>query len=203
MSGSVKSIVIAAAVSVLFSACAKNPFSTRDTQPPLGAGGTWETPHSPEVAVRNLLFSYNEMVISNYQLCFSELFVFSAPEDSIDAVNDGRPDLFAGWDKTAEIGTATNIFSTFSSTDSLSLLLTLSPATPDLVEDSTAILYRNYTLRILSGHGGEVDTLIALGQATFHLAQEQLNWWTIGWWEDKPIQAGLYDWADFKAAYRR
>jgi len=203
LSGLVKYLLLSGAMSVLMLACAKNPFSTRDTQPPLGSGGTWETPHSPEVAVRNLLFAYNEMVISNYQLCFSEAFVFSAPEDSIDAVNNGRPDLFADWDKMTEIGTATNIFSTFSSTDSLSLLLTLSFSSPDLVEDSIAILYRNYTLRILSGHGGEVDTLIAGGQATFHLAQEQLNWWTIGWWEDKPIQAGLYDWADFKAGYRR
>jgi hypothetical protein len=191
-----------ALVAVAFS-CVKNPFSTRDTEPPQGQIGTWETPQSPDVVIRNLLFAYNEMVIINYERCFSDSFAFSAPEDSIDAANGGRPDLFSDWGKAIEVGTATNIFATFSGADSLSLFLNFAPSSPDLIEDSTAILYRNYTLRILSGHGGSVDTLIAGGTATFHLMQEQLNWWTIRWWEDKPIQAGIYDWGDFKAEYRR
>jgi len=189
---------------LIITACAKNPFSTRDTESPLGSTGTWETPQSPEIVIRNLLFAYNEMNIANYQLCFSRNFVFSSPEDSIDAANSGRPDLFADWDMQAEIGTAANIFTTFSGADSLSLYLSFSSTQPDLVEDSTAIIYRNYILRIIAGHnGGEVDTLTAQGRATFHLAQEQLYWWTVQWWEDKPISAGAYDWGDFKAEYRR
>jgi hypothetical protein len=143
------------------------------------------------------------MVISNYQLCLSDSFIFSAPEDSIDAANGGRPDLFADWNKAAEVGTATNIFATFAGADSLSLFLILTPSTPDLIEDSTAILYRNYTLHITSVHDGIVDTLTARGTATYHLTQEHLNWWTIRWWGDKPLRAGTFDWGDFKAEYRR
>jgi hypothetical protein len=171
----------------------------------LGSGGTWETPQAPEVVVRNLLFAFNERVISNYTLCLSDSFTFSAPEDSIDAVNNGRPDLFADWNKSAEIGSATNVFTTFSGSDTLGLFLTLAPSAerPDLVEDSTAVLYRNYIIRIISGQAGDVDTVTAEGMATYHLSEEQLNWWTISWWEDRPLVAGEYDWGDFKAEYRR
>jgi hypothetical protein len=197
-------IVILILINLSFLGCAKNPFLTRGSEPPLGSGGTWETPATPEMALQNLLFAYNERVISNYELCFSDSFVFSSPEDSIDAVNNGRPDLFADWDKRAEVATATNIFRTFSGSDTMSLYLTLalSPDNNDLVEDSLATLYRNYLVTIVQVHAGTPDTVVAQGLATFHLWQEGLNWWTIWWWEDLPALSGALDWGDFKAGYR-
>jgi hypothetical protein len=184
--------------------CAKNPFSTRGTEPPLGSGGTWETPQSPEAVILNLFNSYNERVISNYQLCFSDSFLFSSPQDSIDAVNSGRPDLFVDWNKQAEVAATTNIFRTFSSSDTMKLFLSLFPAPDhnDLVEDSLATLYRNYSLQIILTHAGVPDTNVAAGLATFHLSQEALNWWTIRWWEDLPAQSAALDWGDFKAEYK-
>lgn len=185
--------------------CAKNPLSTRPTEPPYGSGGTWETPQSPEVLVRNLLFAVNEQVISNYELCLSDSFVFSAVEDSVDAVNSGRPELFADWNKQVESAANANIFSVFSGSDTMSLFLSLasSPNHTDLIEDSTATLYREYIIRIITAHANSADTLAAQGLATFHVWAEQLNWWTIRWWEDTPASAGQFDWGDFKAAYRR
>jgi hypothetical protein len=185
--------------------CAKNPFSTRPSEPPLGAGGTWDTPQSPDVAVRNLLFSYNEKVISNYELCLSDSFLFSAPEDSIDAINDGRGDLFADWGRAVDVASATIIFRNYSGSDTLNLFLTmgLSPENSDVLEDSTATLYRNYNLLIVKVNAGTPDSITASGLATFHLNQEQLNWWTIRWWEDLPSGTGNYSWGDFKAEYRR
>lgn len=186
-------------------ACAKNPFSTRGTEDPYGSAGTWETPQSPAVALQNLLFAYNEMVISNYQLCFSDSFLFSSPEDSIDAVNDGRGDLFADWDKQVEVGVANNIFSTFSATDTLDLFLTLTSAEDyiDIIGDTSAVLYRSYSLVLITAVGDSADTVTAGGLATFHLYQEQLNWWTIYLWEDIPAVSGETDWGDIKAEYRR
>lgn len=187
---------------ILIAACAKNPFSTRGTQDPYGSAGTWETPQSPGVTVQNLLFAYNEMVISNYQLCFCDSFLFSSPEDSIDAVNDGRGDLFADWDKQVEVGVANNLFSIYSANDTLNLLLTLTPAEnySDIIEDTSAVLYRSYNLVLMATAS---DTVIARGLATFHLFQEQLNWWTIYLWEDIPAVSGELDWGDIKAEYRR
>ncbi len=190
---------------ILMAACAKNPFSTRGTQDPYGSAGTWETPQSPGVTVQNLLFAYNEMVISNYQLCFSESFLFSSPEDSIDAVNDGRGGLFVDWDKQVEVGVANNIFSTYSAADTLDLFLTLTSAEDyvDIIGDTSAVLYRNYNLVLITITADSADTVIAEGLATFHLYQEQLNWWTIYLWEDIPAVSGEIDWGDIKAEYRR
>jgi hypothetical protein len=197
----IRAIILAILV---IGSCAKDPFSARHSEPPLGSAGTWETPQSPEVVVRNLLFAYNERNISNYQLCFSDSFIFSAPEDSIDAVNAGRPELFADWNKQVEVATATNIFTTFSGTDTMAYYLTLTsaPDQNDIIEDSTATLFRDYALTIVLTGVGQPDTIEAAGLATFHLNQELLNWWTIGWWEDLPAQTAHYDWGDFKAEYR-
>ena len=200
-----KSAFRMALVALTFIGCAKNPFSTRTGEPPLGAGGTWDTPQSPEVTIRNLLFAYNEKVISNYQLCLSDSFYFSAPEDSIDAVNNGRGDLFSDWNQSVELSTATVIFRNFTGSDTMNMYLTLGPSIEhvDEVEDSTATLYRNYDLLIVKVLAGIPDSVTASGLATFHLTQEQLNWWTIRWWEDLPSGAGIYSWGDFKAEYRR
>ncbi len=190
---------------LMLAACVKNPFSTRDSEYPYGATGTWETPQAPEVAVRNLLFAYNEMIVSNYQLCFSDSFSFSSPEDSIDAVNDGRGELFSLWSKSVEIDVAGNIFSTFQSEDTLDmfLLLAASGNYSDIIEDSVSVLYRLYYLTLISGSPESRDTTTIEGLAAFHLRAEQLNWWTIYLWEDIPANSGQDDWGDFKARYRR
>lgn len=190
---------------ILTAACAKNPFSTRDTEDPYGSAGTWETPQSPSVVLQNLFFAYNEMVISNYELCFSDSFLFSSPEDSIDAVNDGRGDLFVDWNKQVEVGVANNIFSTFSASDTLDLFLTLTSAEDyiDIIEDTSAVLYRSYSLVLINTSSDGADTVTAGGLATFQLYQEQLNWWTIYLWEDIPAVSGETDWGDIKAEYRR
>jgi hypothetical protein len=188
---------------VLFSGCFKDPISTRDTEDPYGSSGTWETPQSPEVTINNLLFAYNEMIISNYQLCFSDSFFYSSPEDSIDAVNDGREDLFANWNRSVEIAVTNNIFSTYSNDSLSNLILTLSVSVDysDLIEDSAAVLHRNYNLAIITSGQDTTLTTVYSGRAVFHLVEEQLNWWTIELWEDVPAQTGE-DWGDFKALYR-
>jgi hypothetical protein len=190
-------------VAVLLTGCFKDPLSTRGTEDPYGSSGTWETPQSPEVTLNNLLFAYNEMVISNYQLCFSDSFRYSSPEDSIDAVNDGRGDLFVDWTRAVEIAVTNNIFSTFTSSDSVNLILTMSPAEEytDQVEDSTAILYRAYDLVVITSNEDTSYTDSYSGRAVFHLFEEQLNWWTVYLWEDIPIDS-QDDWGDFKGLFR-
>jgi hypothetical protein len=200
-----RKISILIIIGLIGAACVKNPFSTRDSDDPYGAAGTWETPQSPDVTVRNLLFAYNEMIISNYQLCFSDSFMFSSPEDSIDAVNDGREGLFANWDYATEIAVTNNIFSLYSASDTLSLFLTMTPseAFSDVIEDTTAVLYRNYNLFNINTSIENPDTTLIRGLATFHLWQEELNWWTIYLWEDIPANSGEDDWGDLKGNFRQ
>lgn len=205
MNRRLRQLTIITAALVTLIGCAKNPFSTRGTEDPYGSAGTWETPQSPEAALRNLISAYNELIISNYQLCFSDSFAFSSPEDSIDAVNDGQGDLFADWDKSVEISAAANLFSTYSANDSLDIYLILSQASEysDVIEDTSAVMYRTYNLVLVAASGSDADTIRADGLATFILKQEQLNWWTITWWGDIPARSGETDWGDIKAAYRR
>ena len=188
---------------VLFAGCFKSPVSTRDTENPYGSTGTWETPQSPEVAVTNLGYAYNELIVANYQLCFSDSFRYSSPEDSIDAVNNGRPDLFVDWDKSVEVSVANNIFSTFANDTLTTYILNMSQAQnySDQVEDSTAILYRSYDLIIYTTNEDTTFSETYSGVAVFHLREEQLNWWTINLWEDIPAATGD-DWGDFKGQYR-
>lgn len=195
--------LVTASVLILFAGCFKNPVSTRGTENPYGSSGTWETPQSPEVTISNLHYAYNEMIVANYQLCFSELFRYSSPEDSIDAVNNGLPDLFAGWNTSVEVSVTTNIFTTFSNSSSLNLILNLSPAEnyTDQVEDSTAVLYRRYELIISTTNEDTTFSESYSGVSVFHLSEEQLNWWTINLWEDIP-DPDVNDWGDFKAQYR-
>ena len=100
-------------LTAIVTGCLKNPYDTRDSQEPAGTSGTWETPATPEVALTNLIFAYNEKNIQNYQSCLADEFVFSAPEDSIDAEAQGNGFLFRDWNKEVEVSTAEKIFSTF------------------------------------------------------------------------------------------
>jgi hypothetical protein len=184
--------------------CIKNPFATRQSEQPAGAVGTWETPASPDIAIRNLLNAYNEKIAQNYQSCLGENFIFSAREDSIAAEAQGLGSLYQGWNKQVETLTAQNIFSTFGvSGKHMDLSFTNSPDNPDSLGDTVAVLYRQYVIRVVVADSLAPDTTIISGLATFHLNQPQFSLWSIYFWEDLPLTPGAYDWGKFKAMYRQ
>ncbi len=184
--------------------CFKNPVATRTGQPPAGIVGTWETPASPEAVIRNLLFSYNEMFIQNFQSCLGENFYFSSPEDSIRAEAQGSGYLYYDWNKSVEISTAQNIFSTFNVPGrKLDLIMSESFDNPDSLGDTLAVVYREYILRSIVIDSLGADTTTMTGLATFRLSQAMLSFWTIDSWKDIPAQPGGLSWGQFKAMYRR
>ena len=199
-------LALAGLVFLLCQAGCKNPFKTRKSPPPIAeTEGTWNTPSQPEVTITNLFHAYNERIISNFDRCLCDSFRFSAPEDSQKAVQDNREELFAAWDKSAEVSVTTNIFITFrQNVDSISYLLLFDPVppVPDDVTDSTATLLRDYELFIFDMKAAPMETTLAKGTATFHLQQTSLNWWCICFWGDIPEVSGGYDWGDFKAEFR-
>lgn len=185
-----------------FQGC-KNPFKTRKSPPPVITEGTWDTPFRPEIVIQNLMHAYNEKVIGNFILCLSDSFRFSAPEDSVKAVQENREELFANWDKSTEVSVTTSIFSTFrQNVDSISFTLSFNPVppVPDEVGDTIAILLRDYQLFIYDLKSAPPET--AQGTATFRMRQTSLNWWSIYFWSDIPDVSGGYDWGDFKAEFR-
>jgi len=196
-------LFIVLAIGLLSAGCLKNPFATRDSELPAGTSGTWETPATPEVVLINLLFAYNEKNIQNFQLCLSDQFVFSAPEDSIEAEAQGNGYLFHDWFKDVELATTQNIFSTFSESGRyLDLILSSSTDYPDSLGDTLAVIYRNYILRVVESDSLGVDTTLIEGLAGFGLSQTQFNWWSIDFWQELPSTRSELDWGDFKAEYR-
>ena len=183
----------------------KNPFKTRESPEPEFSEGTWETPALPEIVIQNLFHAYNEKIIGNFSQCLCDSFRFSAPEDSVDAANLGRPDLFADWDRSVEISVTTSIFNTSrQNPDSFGCAVSfLSTHPPDEVGGTLAILSRKYELLIFDLKAVPPGTTLARGTATFHMRQTSLNWWSIYFWNDIPAKEGEDDWADFKAKFRR
>jgi hypothetical protein len=184
----------------------KNPFRTRKSPPPIVSEGTWETPSQPEIVIQNLLYAYNEKIIGNFVQCLADSFRFSAPEDSIDAVNQGRTDLYAGWNLSVELSVTTRIFDISRQyPDSISYVLSfkLTPPVPDDIGDSLATLSREYELLTISGKSAPPESTLAKGIATFWMRETSLNWWSIYLWKDIAAVANTPDWADFKAQYRQ
>jgi hypothetical protein len=180
----------------------KNPFKTRKSPQPIVWEGTWDTPSDPKIVIQNLLYAYNEKIIGNFILCLCDSFRFSAPEDSIKAVQDNREELFANWDRSTEINVTNSIFTTFrQNVDSISYVLSFdpSPPVPDDVSDTVAVLSRDY-LFIFNFKSAPPET--ATGTATFHMRQTW-NWWSIYFWSDIPDVSGGDDWGDFKAEFRQ
>ncbi len=192
-------------LNVCFFGC-KNPFKTRKSPLPIISEGTWETPALPEIVIQNLLYAYNERIIGNFNQCLLDSFIFSAPEDSLDAANQGRADLFANWDRSVEISVTTRIFdSSRQNPDSFSYVVSFHtlPPIPDDIGDSLASLSREYELMILNGKATPPETTWAKGIATFLMRQTSLNWWSIYFWKDIPSVANADDWADLKAKFRQ
>jgi hypothetical protein len=191
--------------SILCLSGCKNPFRTRSSPPPVTeTEGTWKTPSEPQDVIDNLLNAYNEMVISNFDRCLCDSFRFSAPEDSIAAVQDNREELFADWDRNAEVSVTAKIFSSFrQNPDSMSYVLFFNSTipTPDDISDSTAVLLRDYEILIFDLKS-DPNQKSAKGTATFHMQQTSLNWWCILFWSDIPAEPGGFDWGDFKAQSR-
>ena len=195
--------LITAIMALGLSGCLKNPFSTRGSQQPVGSSGTWETPATPDVAIVNLFYAYNEKNIQNYEHCFDDTFRFSAPQDSVEAEAQGNGYLYQGWDKTIERQVTEGIFANFLQTGRyLDLLMVPSADYPDSIGDSTYVIYRDYTLRTIVSDTLGTDTTTFRGLAAFHLSQSAFSFWSIYLWEELPSEVVVHNWAQFKALYR-
>ena len=188
---------------LLFVACLKNPFTTRDSQNPAGSSGTWETPATPEVVLLNLMFAVTENNIQNYQLCLADDYRFSATQDSIEAEGQGNGYLYRFWDKATEVSAMQNLFTSFAAENKyIDVIFSPSSDYPDDLGDSLSVLYRDYIIRIIDVDTVAADTSFIQGQAEFSISRSMFNWWSIYLWSEVPISGTNDNWADLKAEYR-
>jgi hypothetical protein len=200
----VKKIALVIFIGTLVLCGCKNPFKTRSSETPTGPRGTWNPPTTPETVMQNLYNAYTEKIIDNYIMCFSDSFVFSAPEDSTDAaISQNLPERFWNWNLTVERNVTFGLFNFYSSSSKrYVLILDKDPERPDVKGDTSAVLYRDYLLYLYDYDQAEPLVGTARGSSTFYLRQSSYDFWNIYFWEDRPLVTGDYDWAQFKSQFR-
>ncbi len=199
----VRKITLMTLIGILVLCACKNPFKTRSSEAPSGPRGTWNPPTTPETVIQNLYYAYTEKIIDNYVMCFSDSFVFSAPEDSIEAIGQNQPERFWNWNLSVERNVTFGLFNLYTSgSKRYVLILDKNPDRPDVKGDTSATLYRNYLIYLYDYDKTEPLVGIVRGSSTFYLRQSSYDFWNIYFWEDRPLLTGEYDWAKFKSQFR-
>jgi hypothetical protein len=183
-------------MALLAVSCAKNPFSTRDSEPPTAQAGTFITPTAPQIVLENLRLCYSELVIGNFAQSLDSDLVFT-----YDFLPGAQPD--SGWAFKRELNLTEKMFNDFNATKSeRSLRVTFIAQTqqPDIVLDSTATLVRSYTV-VVADSSGSVSSSYQ-GIARFEMIESAFNFWAIRSWSDWHLNLDIPSWAELKNAYR-
>jgi len=192
----VKRLVFIILIALFVVSCAKNPFSTRDSEPPTAKAGTFITPTTPQIVLENLRLCYSELVIGNFAQSLDSDFVFKydflqgAPADS-------------GWGFKQELNLTEKMFNDFGATKgerSLRVALIAQPGQPDIVLDSTATLVRSYTV-VVADSSDRMSSSYQ-GVVRFEMTESAFNFWAIRSWSDLHLNLDTPSWAELKNAYR-
>jgi len=165
----------------------------RGAENPKDEGGTYVTPVDALIALDNLRYAMIERNIGHYVQTYADSLAYV-----FDFLLVDRPDPVSGWGAPEESRIAQNLFD---AADSIALSWTQTTDRVDRFEDSTAILYRTYTLTTFTP---DADTLVAeqfTGEMILHLARNTLDLWWIGRWEDVHSNSEQLSWADLKSRY--
>jgi len=176
---------------LMIGGCAKNPFSTRDSESPQAIGGTYTDPVSPGIAIENLLYACNERNIGNFSRTLDDPFVFT-----FDFLETGTPGELTQWPVVEEIRVTEKMFRALEK-----LELNWSASQVDLEDDTSAVYYRNYAIRAVTADDPP-DTVNYAGEAILYLHVNESSRWLIERWEDRHLTGQPRSWADLKARYR-
>ncbi len=183
-------------ITLAITSCAKNPFSTRDSEAPTTHAGTFIPPTTPQIVLENLRLSYGELVISNFIQCLDSDFVFR-----YDFIQGAQSD--SGWRFSQEVSLAEKLFTDFNASRSerkLNVVLTTQSGQPDIILDTSATLVRGYTITVSDTAGKALQTY--QGVARFELIEGAFNFWAILNWSDLHLNLDTQSWAELKNAYR-
>jgi hypothetical protein len=195
----VRRVVFIILTALFVASCAKNPFSTRDSEPPTAAAGTFITPTTPQIVLENLRLCYSELVIGNFAQSLDSDFVFKY---------DFLPGVQAdsGWGFKQELNLTEKMFNDFGVTKSERSLRVIfsaqpeQPEQPDVILDSTATLVRSYTVTVADSSGQKIGSY--QGVARFEMIESAFNFWAIRSWADLHLNLEILSWAELKNAYR-
>ncbi|HEQ99045.1 MAG TPA: hypothetical protein ENO22_06870 [candidate division Zixibacteria bacterium] len=184
---------------LIFIACA-SPFDSRESELPTNDRGTFIQPVSPQVVLFNLENSFKELIITNFMQSLDSNFFFL-----YDFVTGSPPEGDSGWAHSEELRLTELIFNNFQADSGAEIILSLTPLQnqADQSYDTTAVLYRSYSLQaVKTGSGGQIDTTEYLGTSIFTMVENNQGLWSLLTWEDRHQSTNIPSWADFKNGYR-
>ncbi len=195
-------LVAVAAVALLLGGC-KNPFATREAEPPVQTRSRWVPPYQPADVLENLRNALSDEHVLNYVRCLSDsaltgrTFRFD-PEPSVAAQ---YPDLFAAWDREHERRYLDQLFQAVPN-DSL-LRLDFRLVSEQVGEGEERLLVTEYTLEAHHGLSPELAPRRVEGRAEFWLVREEkTSYWYIWRWSDRAT-GDAPTWSALKAAFGR
>jgi len=184
---------------LLFLGCS-DPFSSRESEPPITDHGTFIQPVTPQIVIFNLENAYKEFIVTNYMMCLDSNFFFKY-DFVIRQINEHD----SGWHYSEELRLIESSFNSLLADSAALFSLSLSPLTgqQDQAFDTTAILYRSYTLTHINNiSDSTADTTEYLGTSIFTMIENQQGLWSIIRWEDQHQNTNIPSWADYKNGYR-
>lgn len=191
-----KKYILILIMMVLGLSCAKNPFSSRDSETPFTQAGTFIPPTSPQIVLENLRLSYSELVIGNFMQTIDSSFVFSF--DYVEGVL-----IDSTWGYTAEVNLTENLFGDIrlsKGARKLNVELTPRSGQQDVMLDTSATLIRGYVVSISDSLDNELERFE--GVAQFDMIESSFNYWRLQHWDDLHLDTSTKSWADLKNRYR-
>ncbi len=165
-------------ITVFVIAC-KNPFATRDPEPPSTGQSSWQFPTDPLTVLENMKSAFREKNVENYLKCLvdsNQLFTFFP--DAYEASNN--PGIFEQWGLGHEQSYINKLFTSLP--DDSTRKLTFAP---DFERDDkldSVFISLDYTLEIHHVLQNSYPTR-AQGRADFWFIRRN-GYWVIKRWED-------------------
>ncbi len=177
---------------LLVSGC-RNPFSTREPEPPTGEQLPLVEPTSAENVLRNLEISCEYMSINDYMNTLSEDFLF-LPDPSD---RNRFPEVFSQpWDRQREFEFCRRLFN-----KEMTSLISFSSSVDSnvtVIEETPSSAHYRYDYHITLIHHTDAPRSVR-GRAEFYLRCDQLGNWTIFRWEDE--KTDLHSWGELRARF--
>jgi len=177
-------------------AACRNPFRTREPEPPVVSQSSWIPPLSPDKVLINLQNAIAERNTENVVRCLADP-VYSTRTFRFDPNPETATlyyTLFSGWGIDQE-KTVNQLVFAMVPTDSI-CLLTWTSILREVVAADTSVMLRQYRLEV--HHKPSSLPTQFQGHAEFRLAVDQRGEWSIYRWIDNSI-AGSVSWSELKA----
>ncbi|RKY69711.1 MAG: hypothetical protein DRQ02_00055 [Candidatus Latescibacterota bacterium] len=185
---------VAIVLLLLVSGC-RNPFSTREPEPPTGKQLPLLEPTSAENVLRNLEVCCEYMSINDYMNTLSQDFLF-LPDPSD---NERFPEVFCrSWDRQSEFEFCRRLFD--KEITSLISFCSSVDSNATVIEETTESVHYRYDYYIILIYRQHTEAPQSVkGRAELYLRCDRQGNWTIFRWEDEKTDS--HSWGELKGRF--